>query len=271
MMISATVITLNEEEHVGRCLESAQGVADEVILVDGGSRDQTRTIAARLGARVFKRDWKNYSDQKNFAASQASHDWILSLDADECLSDRLRRQLLAVKANPAKAAAYEFPRRTFYLGRWIRHCGWYPDHKIRLYRRQQGQWKGDFVHEHLSCDGPVVRLEGDLLHYTCDSVADHACRVGKYTTLAAQDLQRRGTGSGPLKIVGSPVAAFLSSYFLKAGFLDGFQGLLISAFAAYYNFLKYSKLWDLQRSPPPGQAAGEEPGGGCRRLESGRD
>ena len=117
--------------------------------------------------------------------------------------------------------------------------------------------KGDFVHEHLSCDGPAIRLKGDLLHYTCDSVSDHACRVGKYTTLAAQDLQSRGARSGPLKIVGSPVVAFLSSYFLKAGFLDGFQGLLISAFAAYYNFLKYSKLWDLQRSASPGKAAGK--------------
>ncbi len=259
MMISATIITLNEEEHVGRCLESVLGVADEVIVVDAGSQDQTCAIAARLGARVFKRGWTNYSDQKNFAASQASHDWILSLDADECLSDRLRQQLIAVKANPEKANAYEFPRRAFYLGRWIRHCGWYPDHKVRLYRRQQGQWKGDFVHEHLSCNGPVVRLKGDLLHYTCDSVSDHACRVEKYTTLAAQDLQRKGTRSGPLKIVGSSVAAFLISYSLKAGFLDGFRGLLISVFAAYYNFLKYSKLWDLQRSMQPGEIAGEEP------------
>ena len=271
MKISATVITLNEERHLGRCLESVRGVADEMIVVDAGSQDRTCAVAARWGARVYKRPWTNYSDQKNFAAAQASHEWILSLDADECLSQPLREQLLGVKADPAPANAYEFPRRAFYLGRWIRHCGWYPDHKRRLYRRRHGQWKGDFVHEHLSCDGPVGRLKGELLHYTCDSVSDHACRVGSYTTLAARDLQARGIRSSPLKILGSPIAAFVSSFCFKAGFLDGSRGLLISAFAAYYNFLKYSKLWDLQRSPPPGQAAGEEPGGGCRRLESGRD
>ena len=123
-----------------------------------------------------------------------------------------------------------------------------------------GQWVGDFVHEHLACEGPVGRLEGDLLHYTCDSVSDHASRVGKYTSLAARDLQARGIRSGPLKILGSPVVAFVSSYCFKAGFMDGLQGFLISAFAAYYNFLKYSKLWDLQRSQPPGQAPGEKPG-----------
>lgn len=268
MMISATIITLNEEEHIGRCLKSVQGVADELVVVDAGSQDQTCTIAARLGARVLRRDWTNYSDQKNFAASQASHDWILSLDADECLSDLLRQQLLTVKANPGRADAYEFPRRTFYLGRWIRHCGWYPDHKVRLYRRERGQWQGAFVHEHLSCDGSVVRLKGDLLHYTCDSVSDHACRVGKYTTLAAQDLLDRGRRSGPLKLVLSPLAAFMSSYFLKAGFLDGFRGLLISTFSAYYNFLKYSKLWDLQRSMPPGNPPRGEPSADLGRVSN---
>ena len=259
MKISATVITLNEERHLGRCLESVRGVADEVIVVDAGSQDQTCAIAARWGARVITRNWTNYSDQKNFAAAQASHQWILSLDADECLSQSLSQQLLEVKTLPKTANAYEFPRRACYLGRWIRHCGWYPDRKPRLYRRGHGQWVGDFVHEHLSCDGPVARLQGDLLHYTCDSVSDHARRVGNYTSLAARDLQARGIRSGPLKILGSPVAAFLSSYCFKAGFLDGLQGLLISIFAAYYNFLKYSKLWDLQRSPAPGQALGGEP------------
>lgn len=259
MRISATVITLNEEKYLSRCLESIRGVADELIVVDSGSQDETCNIAARWGARIYNRNWTNYSDQKNFAAAKASHDWILSLDADECLSQSLRQQLLQVKAQAGLFAAYEFPRRTCYLGSWIRHCGWYPDYKRRLYRRQYGKWVGDFVHEHLSCDGSVGRLEGDLLHYTCDSVSDHACRVEKYTGLAALDLQARGIKSGFLKILGSPVAAFLSSYCLKAGFLDGLRGFLISAFAAYYNFLKYSKLWDLQRDLGPGQTVGEKP------------
>ena len=273
MRVSVTVITLNEEKHLGRCLESVRGIADEVIVVDAGSRDRTCAVAARWGARVFKRNWTNYSDQKNFAAAQASHQWILSLDADECLSQPLRQQLLELKTHPEPADAYEFPRRTFYLGRWIRHCGWYPDRKPRLYRRGRGRWVGDFVHERLSCRGPVGRLEGDLLHYTCDSVSDHARRVGNYTSLAARDLQARGKRSGPLKILGSPVAAFLGTYCFKAGFLDGLQGLLISAFAAYYNFLQYSKLWDLQRSPASGPAHAEEPEGDrdSLRLKPGRD
>ncbi len=272
MRISATVITFNEEKHLDRCLKSVRGLADELIVVDAGSRDGTCAVAARWGARVYKRDWTNYSDQKNFAAAQASHEWILSLDADECLSPPLRERLLEVKAHPAPANAYEFPRRAFYLGRWIRHCGWYPDRKPRLYRRSQGHWVGDFVHEHLVCEGPIGRLEGDLLHYTCDSVSDHARRVGRYTSLAARDLQARGIRSGPLKILGSPVVAFLGSYCFKAGFMDGMQGFLISAFAAYYNFLKYSKLWDLQRSQPPGRVAGEDPRTtGAASRESYRD
>ena len=215
MRISVTVITLNEEEHLGRCLESVRGVADELIVVDAGSHDRTCAVAARLGARVYKRDWTNYADQKNFAAAQASHQWILSLDADECLSPALKKQLLEVKSHPAPANAYEFPRRAFYLGRWIRHCGWYPDRKPRLYRRRHGQWVGDYVHEHLACDGPVGRLKGDLLHYTCDSVSDHARRVGKYTSLAARDLQARGIRSDPLKILGSPIAAFFWQLLLQ--------------------------------------------------------
>ena len=181
MLISLTVITLNEEEHLGRCLESVRGVADELIVVDAGSRDRTCAVAARWGARVYKRNWTNYSDQKNFAASQASHEWILSLDADECLSPLLKQQLLEVKAHPAPSSAYEFPRRAFYLGRWIRHCGWYPDRKPRLYRRCRARWVGDFVHEHLACEGPVGRLQGDLLHLSCRSL--YFCRMS-LTSLA---------------------------------------------------------------------------------------
>ena len=255
MKISTIIITLNEEEHVDRCLESIRGLADEVVVVDCGSQDKTCEVVVSLGARLFRRAWTNYSDQKNFAAAQASHDWILSLDADECLSPSLRQELLRVKANPSEPIAYEFPRRALYLGRWIRHCGWYPDYKVRLYRRERGRWEGSFVHEHLTCEGLVGRLQSELLHYTCDSISEHACRVERYTTLAAQDLRSRGKRTGPLRIFGSPIVAFFASYFLKSGFLDGLHGFLISVFSAYYNFLKYSKLWDLQRSMFAGKSS----------------
>ena len=247
MKISATIISLNEEEHLGRCLQSIQGLADEIVVVDSGSSDRTLEIAASYGAVVLKHQWSNYSDQKNFAASRASHDWILSLDADECFSPLLREEVSALKARESTAEAFEFPRLAQYLGRWIHHSGWYPDHKVRLYLRTQAHWEGKFVHESLVVKGRTSRLRGDLLHYTCDSVADHLNRINRYTTLAAQDLWERGKRSSLANLLGSPPAAFLKSYILELGFLDGIQGCLIAYFAGYYNFLKYAKLWELER------------------------
>lgn len=248
MKISVTIITLNEKENLSRCLQSVEGLADEIIVVDSGSKDQTCEIASALGAQVVKRDWTNYSDQKNFAAYSANNDWILSLDADECLSPDLRQELLAIKEVPSSSVvAYEFPRRACYLGRWISHGGWYPDYKVRLYKRNQGCWVGDFVHESLSYDGVVKRLNGNLLHYTCSSISEHAHGVDVYTTLAAQDLKQRGSKSSIMQIVLGPIISFWSTYIIKCGFLDGFHGFLIAVFSAYYTFLKYSKLWDICR------------------------
>ena len=240
MKISVTIITLNEKENLSRCLQSVEGLADEIIVVDSGSKDQTCEIASALGAQVVKRDWTNYSDQKNFAAYSANNDWILSLDADECLSPDLRQELLAIKEVPSSSVvAYEFPRRACYLGRWISHGGWYPDYKVRLYKRNQGRWVGDFVHERLSYDGTVNRLNGNLLHYTCSSISEHAHGVDVYTT--------RGSKSSIMQIVLGPIISFWSTYIIKCGFLDGFHGFLIAVFSAYYTFLKYSKLWDICR------------------------
>jgi glycosyltransferase involved in cell wall biosynthesis len=247
MKISATIISLNEEEHLGRCLQSIQGVVDEIVVVDSGSSDQTLDIAATYGAIVLKRHWTNYSDQKNFAASKASHDWILSLDADECFSALLREEVSALKSREATAEAFEFPRLAQYLGRWIHHSGWYPDYKVRLYLRTKAHWEGKFVHESLVVEGRIGRLKGDLLHYTCDSVSDHLNRINRYTTLAAQDLWERGKRSSMANLVGSPPATFLKSYFFESGFRDGIHGCLIASFAGYYNFLKYAKLWELER------------------------
>lgn len=244
MKISVTVITRNEERHIERCLESVRGLVDEVVVVDSGSEDGTRQIALSRGAKVLEREWTNYSDQKNFAAAQAAHPWILSLDADECLSQALSRKLAQLKTNATHPAAYAFPRKTYYLGRWIKHSGWYPDYKIRLYLKEKSHWVGEYVHETLVVDGPVRIVSADLLHYTCDAVSEHLQRLDRYTTLAAEDLLKRGKRASFWTLVGSPAGAFLKSYFLKAGFLDGVQGMIIACFAAYYNFLKYAKLWD---------------------------
>jgi glycosyltransferase involved in cell wall biosynthesis len=244
MKISATIITFNEEAQIRQCLESLQNVADEIVVVDSMSMDRTCEIAVSLGARVIQRAWTNYSDQKNFAASQTLHPWILSLDADECLSELLRTQLMEVKRTHPQVAAFCFPRKAFYLGRWIQHSGWYPDVKIRLYNKMLGQWRGDFVHESVEVSGPVQLIQADLLHFTCDSLSEHLVRMDRYTTLAAADLWRQGKRGRWSQLFFSPLATFVKTYFFQAGFLDGFQGMIIAIFAAYYNFLKYAKLWE---------------------------
>jgi len=247
MKISATVITLNEQRHIRQCLESLQGIADEMIVVDSGSQDATLEIAAQLGARTFVREWTNYSEQKNFASSLAQCEWILSLDADECLSASLRQDILKVKQKPTHAVAFEFPRKAFYLGRWIEHSGWYPDYKVRLFLKSKARWEGRFVHESLSIDGPIVRLQGDLLHYSCESISEHIRTLDRYTTLAAEDLWHRQKRSDWTQLLTSAFAAFVKSYWLTQGFRDGMQGLVIACFASYYNLVKYAKLWELER------------------------
>lgn len=247
MKISATVITLNEERHIRQCLESLQGIADETIVVDSGSQDATLEIAVQLGAKTFVREWTNYAEQKNFASSLAQNEWILSLDADECLSSSLRQEILLAKENGTPGAAFEFPRKAFYLGRWIEHSGWYPDHKVRLFLKAKAKWEGSFVHEALRVDGPIVRLHGDLLHHSCESISEHLTTLDRYTTLAAQDLWQRQQRSRWTQLLGSALAAFVKTYLIKQGFRDGPQGLVIACLAGHYNFVKYAKLWEIEQ------------------------
>ena len=245
MRISAAIITLNEEDSLPRALASVS-FCDEVVVVDSGSSDRTCEIARQSGARVFERNWSGYADQKNFAAQSASHDWILALDADEEVTPDLQASVQALQAGQPQHAGYRFPRLARYLGRWIRHSGWYPDAKVRLYDRRRARWYGDYVHESVRVDGSVGDLTGDLLHYTCDSFDDHRRRVDRYTDLAARELidQRRPVGLGRLLI--SPPWAFLRSYILQQGFRDGPEGLLIARMAASYVYSKYAKARALQ-------------------------
>jgi glycosyltransferase involved in cell wall biosynthesis len=238
--ISGAVITLNEEENLPRALASL-AFCDEIVVVDSGSTDRTAELAAELGARVLRRDWTGYADQKNFAAEQASHDWVLSLDADEEVSHELAASIGRLRGNGPAAAGYAFPRSARYLGRWIRHSGWYPDEKVRLYDRRRARWIGDYVHESVVVDGPAGRLEGDLLHYTCDSFSHHIQTVDRYTTLAGREMRARGRRPGIARLlIGPPWTAF-RTYFLQLGFLDGFAGLLIAVMAGFYVFSKYVK------------------------------
>ncbi|HKP11337.1 MAG TPA: glycosyltransferase family 2 protein [Blastocatellia bacterium] len=247
MKITAIVITFNEEANIARALESLAW-ADEIIVVDSESRDRTVEIARRFTPRVIVRAWPGYSAQKNFAAAEASHDWIFSLDADEQISDELRREIESLRQAGAPAAAgYEVPRLTFYLGRWIRHSGWYPDLKLRLYDRRHARWVGDYVHEGVEVEGPVARLAGDLLHFTVEDASEHHLRIDRYTTLAAAQAHRRGKRASLPSMIFSPPLTFLRSYLFKLGFLDGAQGYAIARFAAHYAFLKNLKLWELSK------------------------
>jgi glycosyltransferase involved in cell wall biosynthesis len=240
MKITATIITLNEERNIARAVESLRCV-DEILIVDSGSVDRTTELGEKLGARVIDANWRGYSAQKNWAAEQASNDWILSLDADEALSEALEAEIWNVKKTGALFDAYTMPRLARYLGKWIYHSGWYPDRKVRLYHREKASFMGSFVHESVETRGSVGRLENNILHFTCESLSEHIKTMDRYTTLAAQELASRRIRVPYSKLIVDPAWAFAKTYFIQRGFLDGPEGLTIAHMAAFYTFMKYSK------------------------------
>ena len=239
--VTATIITLNEEDRIAETIGSLS-CCDEVLVVDSGSTDRTREIARSRGARVIEHPWQGYSKQKNFAARQARNDWILSIDADERLSIELADELVSWKSRSDKQAAFSMPRRVFYLGRWIKHSGWYPDRKIRLYNRRFCQWDGDFVHESLKVNEPVGAFKGDILHFPYRDWNDHLNRIARYTDLAARAARSSGRRGNIGKLVLAPPLAFIKSFFLQAGFLDGWRGLAIAYMGARYVFQKEFRI-----------------------------
>jgi glycosyltransferase involved in cell wall biosynthesis len=240
MRISATVVTLNEERNITRAIESLR-CADEILIVDSGSMDQTREIAIRLGARVIEERWRGYAAQKNFAAACAENDWILSLDADEALSPELSSEILLLKQTMPQFDGYSFPRRAQYLGRWIAHSGWYPDRKVRLYNRSKAEWVGAYVHESVRVNGTRGELRNDLLHFTCASLSEHLRTLDRYTSLAAEEVRAQGKSVSFAKLTVDPAWTFFRTYIIQRGFLDGPEGLAIAWMAALYTFLKYAK------------------------------
>lgn len=245
MQISAVLITFNEEHNIEAALRSLEGVADEIVVVDSHSADRTAKIARKFTDRVFERTWTNYADQKNFGDEQTRHLWILSLDADERLSPELRAEILALKDGTPDCAAFSMPRRVFYLGRWIRHSGWYPDRRIRLFRRDAARWEGAYVHERLAVSGDVRPLSGDLQHFTYRSIADHVARINTFSELGAQKLYAARRKARWTQLVFLPPARFLKSYVVRLGFLDGFAGLVIAVLTGYAIFLRYAKLREI--------------------------
>ncbi len=244
MRISVVIITFNEEKNLARCLDSVKGVADEILVVDSSSTDNTVAIASSFGARIIDHPFEGYAKQKIFATAEAANDWVLSLDADEELPQPLKDSILAVKSNP-QYNVYKMPRLTNYCGKWIRHCGWYPDYQTRLYDRTKGAWEDRKVHEFWKANdatGKTGTLKGDLLHYSFDSIASHLKKIEKYTELAALAAAESGKSAGILKIIFSPIWHFLTEYFIKLGFLDGYYGFVICRLSAYSAFVKYSKI-----------------------------
>ncbi|MCA1817792.1 MAG: glycosyltransferase family 2 protein [Acidobacteria bacterium] len=252
MKISATIIAFNEEGNIRAACESVAW-ADEIVVVDSESADATREIAEDCGARVVVQPWLGFARQKQFAAELARHDWVFSLDADERVSGELRASVEDLLYTPDEQLAdgYRVARRSFYMGRWIRGGGWYPDHQLRLYRRSRARWQGAFIHESLRVDegARVSTLRGDLLHYSVRDAAHHHHMIGeRYAPLAARQMYEQGRRTSPLKIAAASPAAFLRSYVLKGGFRDGLAGLAIARFAAHHAFLKNLLLWELQNA-----------------------
>ncbi|MES2627749.1 MAG: glycosyltransferase family 2 protein [Bacteroidota bacterium] len=242
--LSAVIITYNEERNIGRCIDSLNGIADEVFILDSFSNDRTVEIAKAKGARVAEHAFAGYIEQKNLATQLAEFDHILSLDADEALDDAMRQSVLAAKQHWA-ADAYSFNRLTNYCGKWIRHCGWYPDRKLRLFDRRKCSWKGVNPHDRLEFDSAgslSTHLDGDILHYSYYTIDEHRRQTERFTTIAARALFKKGKKDSVIKRFLSPVAKFLKDYIFNLGFLDGYYGWTICRISAYATYLKYHKL-----------------------------
>lgn len=247
--ISAVIITFNEAQNITRCIKSLLDIADEIVVIDSGSEDDTVALAKDLGAKVVTHPFEGHIQQKNFAITQTQHDWILSLDADEALSETLKTSISALK-NELKYDGYEFNRLTNYCGKWIKHCGWYPDKKLRLFKKGKGQWGGKNPHDKYILDDAksVEYLKGDLLHYTFYTTNEHKAQITKFTDIAAQSLFELGKQSNWFKIVGKAIFKFIRNYFLKLGFLDGVTGFHICRLSAYATYLRYYKLMQLNKN-----------------------
>jgi glycosyltransferase involved in cell wall biosynthesis len=252
MKISACIITLNEERNLPRCLRSVAPIADEIVVVDSGSRDGTAEIARKFGARLVAQDWLGNTEQKNFAAEQATHSWVLNIDADEELCPELIAALARLKADPAADSpgapeGYRVSRMVFYLGKWIRHGDWYPDRLVRLYRRDQARFTGGRVHGQVELPGPAPLLPGHLHHFTYVDAADRTARCAKYAEIWARTAHAEGRRCGALAAPLHAAARFAKGFILKRGFCDGGVGWEIAVGNAREVWMKYRLLRELNR------------------------
>jgi glycosyltransferase involved in cell wall biosynthesis len=244
--ISATVITKNEQDNIVLCLRSLAW-ADEIVVVDSQSGDQTVRLAQANGARVIINPWPGHIQQKNFAIEQATGDWILSLDADEVVTPELREEIQAARQKGfCGRDGFYLPRQSMFLGKWIRHGGWYPDRHLRLFKKDKGRFGGMNPHDKVMLNGQAGRFKNHLLHYTYPSLETYFTRLNSYTGIAARELFNHGRRFSPLKLIFSPPATFIKMYLIKMGFLDGLEGLILGILSAFSVLVKNLKLWELE-------------------------
>jgi glycosyltransferase involved in cell wall biosynthesis len=240
--ISACIISYNEEEKIEDCLRSLEGVVDEIIVVDSLSSDKTKEIAKKYTIKIFDQKFLGHVEQKNLAVEKASNDWILSLDCDERLTDELKNSILEVKNSLENADAYRVARRTFYVYRWLNHC-WYPDHKIRLFNKNNAHWAGTNPHDHIEVKGSdIVTLNGDLQHFSFDSISEHIRTLDLFTEIGADEIIKRNKHVSIFSPWTHGLWTFLKLYIFKRGFMDGYAGLVVAVLSGVHAFVKYNKV-----------------------------
>ena len=239
---SVVIVTKNEEMNIKDALDSAKDSA-EIIVLDSYSTDRTVEICRRYTDKVFQREWQGYSRQKQAAVNMAAGPWILILDADERLTSELRKEI-ADAVNENKYDGFYIPRKNFFIGKWIKHSGWWPDYTLRLFKKNAGSLEDREVHEKVIVKGSVSHLKNPLEHYTYDSISDYLRKMGNYSTLAAKELKKNGITPNPLDLIFRPFFTFIKMFFLRLGFMDGMHGLILAVLYSYYTFLKYAKTWE---------------------------
>jgi glycosyltransferase involved in cell wall biosynthesis len=243
--LSVIIITHNEEKNISACLKSVKW-ADEIVVVDSFSTDDTKKLAEQFGTKIFQIKWQGYGKQKNYALSKTSMDWILSLDADERVTPELAEEIQKImqKVQNPQVDGYQICRKAYFLGKWIRHSGWYPDYCLRLFRSGKGVFAEKQVHEYVELNGRIGRLKGTILHYTDDNLNHYLSKCCQYTTLAADELRAKNKKISLGDLIVRPLFIFLKMYVLKKGFLDGMHGFILAVLSSFYVFIKYAKLWE---------------------------
>ena len=246
--ISVYVIAYNDEPNMRACLESVAGWGDELIVVDSHSTDQTAVISREFTEKVYQVDFKGFGDLRNQAVAFTTHEWVFSLDSDERMTPELKEEIRLLLERGPEADAYFVPRKNYFLGRWIKHCGWYPDYRQpQLFRKARFRYREELVHESFDCDGPVGHLKHPALQYPFRDIDHYVAKQERYSDLMARRMMERGKRFSSHQLISHPLGAFLKMYLQRVGFLDGMPGLILSGLYAYYTFMKYAKFWELDR------------------------